>query len=127
MSALALALVLLAAVSHASWNISAKFAAESKHFVWLYSAGSMIVYGPIVIAVLLVERPQFEARHWAALGATSVLHLFYSLSLQSGYRHSDLSVVYPIARGTGPLLSFAGAGWWLGAAVSGRSRLGMLL
>jgi drug/metabolite transporter (DMT)-like permease len=127
MSALALALVLLAAVSHASWNISAKVAAEAKHFIWLYSAGSMLVYGPIVFAVLWVERPEFELHHWLALGATSVLHLLYSLSLQRGYRHSDLSVVYPIARGTGPLLSFAGAAWLLGEAVTARSLLGMLL
>ena len=109
MSALALGLVLLAAVTHASWNISAKFAAESRHFVWLFSAGSVLVYGPVVLAVVFVERPVFEARHWLALAATSVLHLLYSMSLQTGYRHSDLSVVYPIARGTGPLLSFIGA------------------
>lgn len=127
MSALALGLVLLAAISHASWNISAKFAAEAKHFVWLFSAGSVIVYGPIVIAVLIVERPEFETRHWLALGATSILHLLYSLSLQAGYRASDLSVVYPVARGTGPLLSFIGAAWLLGESVTARSLAGMLL
>jgi drug/metabolite transporter (DMT)-like permease len=127
MSALALGLVLLAALSHASWNISAKFAAEAKHFVWLFSAGSVLIYGPVVVAVLIVERPEFEMRHWLALGATSILHLLYSLSLQAGYRASDLSVVYPVARGTGPLLSFVGAAWLLGEAVSARSLLGMLL
>jgi drug/metabolite transporter (DMT)-like permease len=127
MSALALCLVLLAAVTHASWNISAKFAAESKHFVWLFSAGSVIVYGPVVIAVLIVERPVFETHHWLALGATSILHLLYSLSLQAGYRASDLSVVYPVARGTGPLLSFIGAALLLGEAVTTRSLVGMLL
>jgi drug/metabolite transporter (DMT)-like permease len=56
-----------------------------------------------------------------------VLHLLYSLSLQTGYRHSDLSVVYPIARGTGPLLSFIGAGLLLGEALTARSVAGMLL
>jgi drug/metabolite transporter (DMT)-like permease len=127
MSAFALVLVLLAAVSHASWNISAKFAAEAKHFVWLFSAGSVLVYGPVVMAVLFVERPQFELHHWLALGATSVLHLLYSLSLQTGYRHSDLSVVYPIARGTGPLLSFIGAAMLLGEAPTPQSILGLLL
>jgi drug/metabolite transporter (DMT)-like permease len=126
-SVLALGLVLLAAVCHASWNISAKFAAESRHFVWLFSAGSVIVYGPVVIGVLIVEQPVFEARHWLALGATSILHLLYSLSLQAGYRASDLSVVYPVARGTGPLLSFVGAAILLGEAVTGRSLVGMLL
>src|SRR5688572_18307240 len=127
MTTAALCLVLLAALTHASWNISAKFAAESRHFVWLFSAGSVLVYGPIVIAVLLVERPQFEARHWLALAATSVLHLLYSLTLQTGYRHSDLSVVYPIARGTGPLLSFIGAAMLLGEALTLRSATGLLL
>jgi drug/metabolite transporter (DMT)-like permease len=127
MTATALALVLLAALTHASWNISAKVAAESRHFVWLFSAGSVLVYGPIVVAVLMVERPVFEVRHWLALAATSVLHLLYSLSLQTGYRHSDLSVVYPIARGTGPLLSFIGAGVLLGEAPTALSIAGMLL
>jgi drug/metabolite transporter (DMT)-like permease len=127
MNTLALCLVLLAALTHASWNISAKVAAEAKHFVWLFSAGSVLIYGPVVIAVLIVERPVFEMRHWLALGATSVLHLLYSLSLQAGYRASDLSVVYPVARGTGPLLSFAGAAWLLGEAITARSLVGMLL
>jgi drug/metabolite transporter (DMT)-like permease len=56
-----------------------------------------------------------------------VLHLLYSLSLQTGYRHSDLSVVYPIARGTGPLLSFIGAALLLGEAPTARSIAGLLL
>src|SRR4051812_12195184 len=127
MTLAALSLVLLAALTHASWNIYAKYAAESRHFVWLFSAGSVLVYGPVVLAVLFVEQPVFETRHWLSLGATSVLHLLYSLSLQSGYRHSDLSVVYPIARGTGPLLSFIGAGLLLGEALTGQSVAGLLL
>ncbi|HET7810343.1 MAG TPA: DMT family transporter [Steroidobacteraceae bacterium] len=127
MGILALTLVLLAAVTHASWNISAKFAAESRHFVWLFSAGSVLVYAPVVIGVVWVEQPQFTPRHWLALATTSVLHLLYSISLQAGYRHSDLSVVYPVARGTGPLLSFIGAAWLLGEAPTLQSALGMLL
>jgi drug/metabolite transporter (DMT)-like permease len=127
MTITALCLVLLAALTHASWNIYAKVAAESRHFVWLFSAGSVLIYGPVVVAVLYVERPMFEARHWLALAATSVLHLLYSLSLQTGYRHSDLSVVYPIARGTGPLLSFIGAGLLLGEVPTAQSVIGLLL
>lgn len=126
MTLFALCLVLLAAVTHACWNISAKFAAESRHFVWLFSAGSVLIYGPIVIGVVLVEQPQFELRHWLTLAATSVLHLLYSISLQRGYRLSDLSVVYPIARGTGPLLSFIGAAILLGETPTPQSVLGLL-
>src|SRR5882672_994560 len=127
MTSAALCLVLLAALTHARWNSSAKYAAESRHFIWLFSAGSVLVYGPVVLAVLLVERPVFETRHWLALAATSVLHLLYSLSLQTGYRHSDLSVVYPIARGTGPLLSFIGAAILLGETPTTQSIAGLLL
>jgi drug/metabolite transporter (DMT)-like permease len=127
MTITALCLVLLAALTHASWNIYAKAAAECRHFVWLFSAGSVLIYGPVVAAVLFVERPVFDQRHWLALAATSVLHLLYSLSLQTGYRHSDLSVVYPIARGTGPLLSFIGAGLLLGEVPTAQSVVGMLL
>jgi drug/metabolite transporter (DMT)-like permease len=127
MSALALGLVLLAAITHASWNLSAKYAAESKHFVWLFSVGSVLIYGPVVGAVLYVERPVFELRHWLSLAATSVLHLAYSIALQSGYRHSDLSVVYPVARGTGPLLSFVAAVLLLGEAPTTQSIVGLVL
>lgn len=127
MTVAALCLVLLAALTHASWNISAKFAAESRHFVWLFSAGSVLVYGPVVIAVLIVEQPQFTLRHWIVLSATSVLHLLYSISLQRGYRVSDLSVVYPIARGTGPLVSFIGAALLLGETPTAQSIVGLLL
>jgi drug/metabolite transporter (DMT)-like permease len=126
MTLFALCLVLLAALTHACWNISAKYAAESRHFVWLFSAGSVIIYGPIVIGIVLVEQPQFGPRHWLALAATSVLHLLYSITLQRGYRHSDLSVVYPIARGTGPLLSFIGAVILLGEAATPQSVLGLV-
>jgi len=77
MTLLALCLVLLAAVTHASWNISAKFAADSRHFVWLFSAGSVLVYAPVVLGVVWVEQPQFTPRHWLALATTSVLHLLY--------------------------------------------------
>jgi uncharacterized membrane protein len=127
MTALALGLVLLAALTHASWNISAKVAAESRHFVWLFSVGSVLVYGPVVLGVVLVEQPHFTARHWLALSATSVLHLLYSISLQTGYRLSDLSVVYPIARGTGPLVSFIGAALLLGETPTSQSIVGLVL
>src|SRR3546814_19653922 len=52
---------------------------------------------------------------------SSFLHLCYGVCLQRGYQAADLSVVYPIARGTGPLLATAGAFLWMGeqATLSG--------
>lgn len=127
MPPLALLAVLLAALTHATWNLYAKRAANSRHFVWMYSVGSVALYTPIVAWIVAVERPQFEAIHWLALCGTGVLHLGYSLILQAGYRASDLSLVYPIARGSGPLLSFFGAVLLLGEHASWVSVLGVVL
>jgi drug/metabolite transporter (DMT)-like permease len=119
--------VLLAAAAHATWNLYAKKAAGSRHFVWLYSVGSALLYLPVIIWICIQQRPHFEPRHYLALAATSVLHLGYSLSLQAGYRSSDLSLVYPIARGFGPLLSFAGAVLLLGEHPTALSAVGLVL
>jgi len=127
MPPLALLAVLLAATTHATWNLFAKRAAGSRHFVWLYSLGSIVVYAPIVTWVLITQRTQFTAIHGFALAATAVLHLGYSLMLQAGYRASDLSVVYPLARGSGPLLSFVAAVVLLGERVTMLSMVGVVL
>jgi drug/metabolite transporter (DMT)-like permease len=125
--AFALIAVLLAAVTHATWNLFAKRAASSRRFVWMYSLGSVVLYAPIVLWIVSREHPHFGAIQWAALGATSVLHLGYSVTLQAGYRASDLSLVYPIARGSGPLLSFVGAVILLGEHPTWLSALGLVL
>jgi drug/metabolite transporter (DMT)-like permease len=127
MSPLALSAVLLAALTHATWNLYAKRAAKSRHFVWMYSVGSVALYTPIVAWIVIHDRPQFGAVHWLALCGTGVLHLGYSLVLQAGYRASDLSLVYPIARGSGPLLSFFGAVLLLGESATWVSVLGVIL
>ncbi len=123
----ALLAVLLAAFTHASWNLVAKTASRSTHFVWLYSLASLLIWtGPAIWVVVHAHwRPTPQA--WLALVATALLHLAYSLALQAGYRAGDLSLVYPIARGTGPLLSFAGAAWLLGERPGWIPLLGVLL
>jgi drug/metabolite transporter (DMT)-like permease len=93
----------------------------------MYSALSAALYLPIVVGILWTTRPVFELRHWLALLATSVLHIGYSLMLQAGYRASDLSLVYPLARGSGPLLSFLLAVVLLGESVTWLSIVGVVL
>ena len=65
MEPLAIGAVLVAALTHASWNLAAKKAAQSRHFVFLYSVASTLLYSPIVIWILMTERPAFEPMHWA--------------------------------------------------------------
>ena len=127
MPPIALCAVLLAALCHAIWNLEAKRAAGSRHFVWLYSVGSVLLWTPVVAWVLLHQRIHFGAAQWLALSGTAVLHLLYSLSLQAGYRAADLSLVYPLARGSGPLLSFAGAVLLFGERPGPLAVIGLLL
>jgi drug/metabolite transporter (DMT)-like permease len=122
---LALIAVLLAATAHATWNLAAKRAAASRHFVWMYSVGSALLYLPVIIWIFTQERPHLETAHYLSLLATSVLHLGYSLSLQAGYRASDLSLVYPIARGFGPLISYVAAVVLLGEKATVLSAVGL--
>jgi len=93
----------------------------------MYSALSVCIYTPIIVWIVITTRPQFETIHWLALCATSVLHIGYSLMLQAGYRVSDLSLVYPLARGSGPLLSFFLAVLILGEHITWVSVVGVLL
>jgi drug/metabolite transporter (DMT)-like permease len=88
---------------------------------------SLVVWTGPAIWVLVHTRWHPGPQPWLALVATALLHLAYSLALQSGYRAGDLSLVYPIARGTGPLLSFGGAAWLLGERPGWIPLLGVLL
>jgi len=125
MPLLALSAVLLAACTHALWNLAAKRAAAAKHFVWLYSTVAIVLYTPAIVWIVVTERPQLGPIHWLALLGTAVLHLSYSLMLQAGYRASDLSLVYPLARGSGPLLSFFAAVLLLGERLTWMSAVGV--
>jgi drug/metabolite transporter (DMT)-like permease len=103
----ALALVLVAALAHASWNLFSKQASDAgaARFVWLMSASATVIYAPAVVIAVLVSPPHLTTRSWVFLAGTAVLQTGYFLFLQRGYRAGDLSAVYPVSRGTGALLA----------------------
>lgn len=107
MSPAAIALVLAAAVAHASWNLFGKQAAETgaAFFVWLLAVSAGIIYLPVVIVTVIITRPHLSGLNWLFLAGTGLLHGGYFLFLQLGYRIGDLSLAYPIGRGTGALLA----------------------
>jgi drug/metabolite transporter (DMT)-like permease len=110
MTLYALALVLAAGLFHAIWNLLAKRAGGGgASFVWLCTILSAVLYAPVAAAaVFLLGQTRMGALGLVFVFGTAVLHTGYFLSLQKGYSVGDLSVVYPLARGTGPLLaSFA--------------------
>ncbi len=105
----ALILVILAAFCHAGWNLLAKRSSGGVAFVWLVQGSGMLLYAPLVIVLLVRNPPELSLALLAAIIASAVFHLSYFLSLQRGYRSGDLSLVYPVARGTGPALATVGA------------------
>ena len=105
MTPLALTLVLAAAFVHASWNYLLKRSGGGTVFIWLFASLSALFYAPLAAFILWWQRPEFEAAHFALMFASAALHTAYYLLLDRGYRGGDLSVVYPLARGTGPLVT----------------------
>jgi drug/metabolite transporter (DMT)-like permease len=105
-----LSLVVLAAFIHATWNLLAKRAASSGSvFVFVYSLVSCIIYLPWVAWVLAHDKQSWSVAAAVCILLSGLIHLAYNLCLQRGYQVADLSLVYPVARGTGPMLSSLGA------------------
>jgi len=127
MSLLPLALVVLAAFIHATWNLLAKRAAAAgPAFVFANSLISCVAYLPWVGWVLAHGAHVWSLSVAACLVLSALLHLGYSLCLQRGYQVADLSVVYPIARGSGPLMSSIGAFLLLREAPTSLGVLGLV-
>jgi drug/metabolite transporter (DMT)-like permease len=100
-----LGLVLLAAVAHATWNLLAKGAQGGQGFVWLYTVAASVLYLPVLVVALVVAPGPLGWEAFVFMAGSGALHTVYASLLQRGYRTGDLSLVYPLARGTGPLIS----------------------
>lgn len=105
MDPIALALVLGGASLHATWNLFAKKASAGLPFIWLYDLVSVLVFAPFALLAWRGGAAALPPAGWAAVACSSMAHQFYALALQRGYRAGDFSVVYPVARGSGPLVS----------------------
>ncbi|MTD13457.1 EamA family transporter [Nakamurella sp. YIM 132087] len=100
------AIILVAAIAHAAWNLASKYKrGDTFLFVWAYTGASALLCLPLGI---LLSSDVSHILSWHLVGASvasGVLHLAYSLTLQAGYDRAELGVVYPVARGTGPMLT----------------------
>jgi len=102
---LVVALVAGAAVAHAIWNLAVKrVGASGVGFIWSGIVVGAVVFAPFGIASLAAEGT--DLARWLPWAAVSgALQVVYFLLLQRGYRLGDVSIVYPLARGSGPLLA----------------------
>ena len=116
MSLFVLSLVLFSALMHAGWNLYLKQSGDR-----LVTISTMhLVSGMIgMVAVLFLPLPHVES--WPYIFASVVLHLGYHLFLVKAYVYGDLGQVYPIARGTSPLLLGFVSVFWIGEELTFQS------
>ena len=122
----ALVLVLAAALLHALWNFAAKKAGGNHHFALASALTVSVIWLPVVWFVGWDVVADFDSKTWAVLMATALLHLLYFNALLTGYRLADLTVVYPVARGSAPAMSAIAAVFLLGEHLGLRGSLGLL-
>jgi len=127
-TALALGLVLVAAFSHASWNFLLKKSGGGPGVVAASAAVSLAIWAPVAIGVIVLKDYRFEPMHLVLMFGSGLIHTAYFLLLDRAYRAGgDLSIVYPLARATGPLITIVVAIALLGERPSGVALGGALL
>ena len=127
MTGSAIVLILIAAFGHATWNYLAKKACGGTAFIWLFAALSTLLYFPIALWIIVVQKPIIGWHQLGFMLGSAILHSLYYILLDKGYRIGDLSVIYPLARGTGPMLSTIAAIVVLGEHPSSVALVGTVL
>ncbi len=122
MSAEVMLLVLLGALLHASWNVLVKSGADKLLDTALVVAGSAAI-----AAVVVPFLPLPALASWPMLVASGVIHLVYFSLVAAAYRAGDMSLAYPLMRGTPPLIVALASGALLGEHLGPFGWLGVAL
>jgi drug/metabolite transporter (DMT)-like permease len=121
----AVGLVLLGALIHAGWNIAAKKAHGDARFTFFNAIIMAVVWTPLCIWLGWDIVPTWGFTEWGLIALSGFVHWVYFYCLLTGYRKSDLTIVYPLARGSGPLLSSSVAVIVFGEKLSSLGALGI--
>ena len=113
MSGEIVAIVLVAALAHASWNALAKSDDDRLVTLGAINAFRFLLCIPLVLVLPIPARAS-----WPYLVVSAILHMGYYVFLIRAYRFGDLSKVYPLARGLSPLVVAAGAFVLVGERLS---------
>jgi drug/metabolite transporter (DMT)-like permease len=114
--------VLFGAACHAGWNAFLKIKLEPFSAMALIAFMSAIVVLPLVAYLPLPPLPA-----WPWLAASIVCHLGYFIGLTEAYRTGDMGQVYPIARGTAPLLTAVAGTMFIGELIALRGWIGIVM
>ena len=128
MSGLALALVLAASLCHATWNYILKKSGGGLGILTLSAILAAAMLTPFAIFVIVFQAFTFKPVHFAIVIGSGMIHTLYFLLLDRAYRSGgDLSIVYPLARATGPLITIVAAALLLGERMSVIALAGALM
>ena len=106
MPSLAIALVLIAAVLHAGWNVLLKTSGDTlTTAVRLQAIGTIVLVPVAVVAWFWSGRPAVSGSAFGLAMLSAALEATYFVCLASAYRRGGLSLVYPLARGSAPLIA----------------------
>jgi drug/metabolite transporter (DMT)-like permease len=122
MSTTALSLVLAAAVVHAMWNLLLSGAEDPRTAAAVAVTAGLIAFAPIAALTWHVT-----AAALPYIVASSLLELLYLALLARGYSRAEMSFVYPIARGSAPVVVLVVSVVALGGGISALSAVGVLL
>jgi len=121
-SPLVIVLPLCAAVLHATWNAALRSSADRLWFVTVMSFSSTVAAIPLVV---MLPPPLKES--WGYLSVSALLQVIYSFLLAYAYALGELGLVYPIVRGSVPLLVTVGGFVLAGQRLGGLALLGIVL
>jgi drug/metabolite transporter (DMT)-like permease len=127
MTALALLIVLLSAFLHAFWNLLVKRANGGQPLMWLIFVFMVAVSVPVGAYILITQRPVIGTPEIIAMVGNGILQMTYFYLLSQSYRFGDLSLTYPLARGSGPLVVTIYAMLFLGEKPSALALGGAVL
>lgn len=115
-------IVLLGALLHASWNAVVKSSGDK-----FLNVVMVIAVAGLAAAAALPFFPQPASASWPYLLVSSVLQVVYIVLVSKAYRHGDMSLAYPLMRGTAPLLVALASGPLIGEALPALRWIGILL
>jgi multidrug transporter EmrE-like cation transporter len=122
MNLTAVLLVLVAACLHAFWNLTAKRVSGNLGVFWLGLCLAAVVLAPFAVWSAFQS---FDLAGLPYIVATAIIHAAYFALLAAGYRHGELSTVYPLARGTGVAGTALVAWAVIGERISALGALGI--
>ena len=122
MSPLIFSAVLFAAVLHATWNALIKVSGDRLVVMAVTTAFTSMLVFPLLFILPFPAQPS-----WIFLALSALVHTFYLLLLVKAYGYGDFAQVYPLARGSAPLLTSILGFLFLSEAMDASEIFGMLL